>query len=75
MTYRQGEDVMGKKIHIYNITVSTGEQFKNIRIEGGISRKYSGITTDFIPIENEDGQTVELTKYQIVKAELVDVVE
>ncbi|WP_020006273.1 hypothetical protein [Salinicoccus albus] len=66
---------MAKKIHIYNITVSTGEQFKNVRIEGGISRKYSGIATDFIPVENEDGQTVELTKYQIVKAELVDVEE
>lgn len=66
---------MAKKIHIYNITVSTGEQFKNVRIEGSISSRYSGITTDYIPVENEDGKTVELTKYQIVKAELVSVEE
>lgn len=66
---------MAKKIHVYNITVSTGEQFKNVRIEGSISSRYSGIATDFIPVENEDGQTVELTKYQIVKAELINVEE
>ena len=66
---------MAKKVHVYNITVSTGEQFKNVRIEGSISSRYSGIATDFIPVENEDGQTVELTKYQIVKAELINVEE
>lgn len=64
---------MAKKIHVYDITMSNGEQFKNIRIEGSISNKYTGIATDFIPIENEKGQTVELVKYQIVKAVLVDV--
>ncbi|REB11602.1 hypothetical protein DVB69_00200 [Sporosarcina sp. BI001-red] len=64
---------MAKKIHVYDITVSTGEQFKNVRIEGSISRKYTGIATDFIPVKNEEGQTVELTKYQIVKAVLVNV--
>lgn len=66
---------MMKKIHIYNITVSTGEQFKNVRIEGSISNRYSGIATTFITVENEAGQTVELTKYQIVKAELIDIEE
>jgi len=66
---------MAKKVLVYNITVSTGEQFKNVRIEGSISSRYSGIATDFIPVENEDGQTVELTKYQIVKAELINVEE
>ncbi len=64
-----------KKIHVYNITVSTGEQFKNVRIEGTISERYAAIATTFIPVENEDGQTVELTKYQIVKAELINVEE
>lgn len=64
---------MTKKIHVYNITVSTGEQFKNIRIEGSISNRYSGIATTFITVENEAGQTVELTKYQIVKAELINI--
>lgn len=66
---------MAKKTHIYDITMSNGEQFKNIRIEGSISRKYSGIATDFIPVKNTKGQTVELVKYQIVKAELIDVEE
>ncbi|MGO1469229.1 MAG: hypothetical protein ACTHW2_04325 [Tissierella sp.] len=64
---------MTKKIHVYNITVSTGEQFKNVRIEGSISNRYSGIATTFISVENEAGQTVELTKYQIVKAELINI--
>lgn len=66
---------MAKKTHIYDITMSNGEQFKNVRIEGSISRKYTGIATDFIPVQNSKGQTVELVKYQMVKAELVDVEE
>ncbi len=66
---------MAKKIHVYNITVSTGEQFKNVRIEGSIRSRYSGIATDFIPVEDENGRRVELTKYQIVKAELITVEE
>ncbi|HLR59676.1 MAG TPA: hypothetical protein VK094_04305 [Pseudogracilibacillus sp.] len=66
---------MAKKVHVYDITMSNGEQFKNIRIEGSISRNYSGITNDFIPVKNAEGQTVELVKYQILKAELVDVEE
>ncbi len=53
--------------------MSNEEQFKNVRIEGSISSKYTGIAMDFIPVENKKGQTVELVKYQIVKAELVDV--
>ena len=65
--------MMAKKIHTYDITMSNGEQFKNVRIEGSISSKYTGIATDFIPVENTKGQTVELVKYQIVKAELIDV--
>jgi len=65
--------MMAKKIHTYDITMSNGEQFENVRIEGSISSKYTGIATDFIPVENKKGQTVELVKYQMVKAELVDV--
>lgn len=71
----KGENIMAKKIHIYDITMSNGEEFKNIRIEGSISRNYSGIATDFIPVENTQGQTVELVKYQIIKAELVNIEE
>lgn len=55
--------------------MSNGEQFKNIRIEGSISHNYSGIVNDFIPVVNSQGQTVELVKYQILKAELVDIEE
>lgn len=68
-------DIMAKKIHVYDITVSTGEVFKNVEMKGPISSIYSGIANDFIPVENEDGQTVELTKYQVVKAVLVKVEE
>lgn len=64
---------MAKKIHVYDITMSTGEMFKNIRIEGSISSRYTGIATDFIPVQNAEGRTVELTKHQIVKAELIEV--
>lgn len=66
---------MTKKIHIYDITMSNGEQFKNIRMEGSISSNYSGAVNDFIPVETTEGQTVELVKYQMVKAELVDIEE
>ena len=66
---------MAKKMHVYDITVSTGEVFKNVKMKGPISSIYSGIANDFIPFENESGQTVELTKYQVVKAELVKVEE
>lgn len=71
----QEGDIMAKKIHVYDITVSTGEVFKNVEVKGPISRIYSRIANDFIPVENESGQTVELTKYQVVKAELVRVEE
>lgn len=62
---------MLKEVHIYDITVSTGEVFEDVHMEGSISSNYSGIINDFIPIKTKAGQTVELTKYQIVKAELV----
>lgn len=64
---------MANKVYVYDITVSTGEVFRDVRMEGSISSNYSGIINDFIPIETKGGQTVELTKYQIVKAELVRV--
>lgn len=66
---------MAKKTHIYDIMMSNGEVFKNVRMKGPISGNYSGIANDFIPVENESGQTVELTKYQVVKAVLVKVEE
>lgn len=64
---------MAKKIHIYNITVSTGEEFKNVRIKGSISSRYSAIAPEYIPVNSDDGKSVEIAKYQIVKAELVSI--
>jgi len=66
---------MTKEIHIYDITMSNGEQFKGIRMEGSISSNYSGAVNDFIPVKTTEGQTVELVKYQMIKAELVDIEE
>lgn len=64
---------MKKKIHVYNITMSNGEHFKDVQIEGPISHKYSTIAEVFIPAKDVEGQTVELNKYQVVKAELVNI--
>lgn len=66
---------MAKKTHIYDITMSNGEKFKDIRMKGSISSNYSGVVNDFIPVETLEGQTVELGKYQMVKAELVGIEE
>lgn len=66
---------MAKKTHVYDITMSNGEVFKDVRMKGPLSSNYAGIINDYIPVENESGQTVELTKYQMVKAVLVKVEE
>ena len=55
--------------------MSNGEKFKDIRMKGSISSNYSGVVNDFIPVETSEGQTVELGKYQMVKAELVGIEE
>jgi len=65
-----------KKIHIYDILLSNGELLKNIRIEGSsLELKFNGVGKNFAAVEDSDGKTIVLSKYQIVKAELVDTKE
>ncbi|GKV69758.1 hypothetical protein NCCP2716_22560 [Sporosarcina sp. NCCP-2716] len=66
---------MKKKVHTYTITMANGEQFPGVRLDGPISHWLSGVAQVFLQIETETGQTVELNKYQMVKAELTDVEE
>ena len=67
---------MKKKIHIYDILLSNGELLKNIRIEGSsLELKFNGVGKNFAAVEDSDRKTIVLSKYQIVKAELVDTKE
>lgn len=65
---------MKKKIYIYNITLTNGEVLKHIRIKGGsFQLVFNGVGKNFISVEDSDGKTIVLSKYQVVKAELVDI--
>ncbi|GAB4074677.1 hypothetical protein GCM10028778_21800 [Barrientosiimonas marina] len=65
---------MTKKIRIYHILLTNGEWLKNIRIKDRpLELKFNGIGQNFISVEDGDGKTVVLSKYQIVKAELVSI--
>ncbi|RPF57761.1 hypothetical protein [Abyssicoccus albus] len=66
---------MAKKIYVYDITMSNGEVFKNVQMKKSIKVLYAGITDLFITVENEKGQTVELMRNQMIKAELVEIKE
>lgn len=66
---------MKKKTHTYTIMMSNGEQFPNVRTDGPIGNLLGGIVQVFLQVQTETGETVELSKYQIVKAELIDVEE
>lgn len=62
-----------KKVHIYHITLTNGELLKNIRMEGSLEWNFSGIAVNLIAVEDADGKKVVLSKYQIVKGELVSI--
>lgn len=64
---------MKKKTHSYHITLTNGELLENIQIEGSLEWNLSGVATNLIAVEDEAGKTVVLSKYHIVKAELVKV--
>jgi len=64
-----------KKIHIYHITLTNGELLKDIKIKGSLERKLSGVGVNFISAEDADGKTVTLSKFHIIKAELVKIEE
>ena len=66
---------MKKKFHIYNILLTNGELLENIRIEGPLEYNFSGVAVSFIPVENQDGKTIVLSMYHIVKAELLKIEE
>lgn len=62
-----------KKIHIYHITLTNGVLLKNIRIEGSLEWNLSGIAANLIAVEDADGKKVVLSKYHIVKGELLGI--
>lgn len=62
-----------KKVHIYHITLSNGELLRNIRIEGSLEWSLSGVAVNLIAVENADGKKIVLSKYHIVKGELVSI--
>lgn len=65
---------MKRKTRIYNITLTNGELLEHIRIKGGpLQIIFNGIGKKFISVEDSDGKTVVLSRYQVVKAELVDI--
>lgn len=64
-----------KKKYIYDITLVNGEFLQNIGIKGRSLQSYNGIGANFVPVEDSNGKTVVLSKYQIVKAELVNIEE
>jgi len=68
-----GKDLKGK-IYVYHITLTNDELLKNMRIKGGsLEFIFSGVGKNFISVEDSDGKTIVLNKYNIVKAELVNV--
>ncbi|QQZ09645.1 hypothetical protein [Heyndrickxia vini] len=62
-----------KKVHIYHITLTNGELLENIRIEGSLEWNLSGIAVNLIAVEDGNGKKIVLSKYHIVKAELVNI--
>lgn len=63
------------RIHIYDISLTNGEQLQDVRIKGSLELRYSGVGSDFVPAENNECNTVVFSKYQIVKAELKEIGE
>lgn len=64
---------MKKKLYIYNITLTSGELLKDIRIAGSLEWNLSGVAVNLITVEDADGKSISLSKYHIVKAELVSI--
>lgn len=62
-----------KRVHFYHITLSNGELLENIRIEGSLEWNLSGIAAHLVAVEDPDGRKIVLSKYHIVKAELIKV--
>jgi len=67
--------MMRKKNHIYNITLTNGELLENCCIRRPLEWNASGIAVNFVAMKDENGQTIVLSKYHIVKAELIRIEE
>ena len=66
---------MKQKFHVYNILLTTGESLENIRIEGPLENRFSGVAVSLFPVEDTEGRTIILSIFHIVKADLVKVEE
>ncbi|ANU24549.1 hypothetical protein [Planococcus donghaensis] len=66
---------MKKKFYIYNIRLTTGEYLENIRIEGPLENHFSGIAVSLFPVKDAEGNTIVLSIFHIVKADLLKIEE
>lgn len=66
---------MQKRFHIYRILLTTGEWLEKIRIEGPLEYNFPGVAVSFIPVEDQNGNTIVLNMFHIVKAELLEIEE
>lgn len=57
-------------IHVYDLSLTNGEQLQDVHIKGSLEIRHSGVGSDFIPAETSEGKSLVFSKYQIVKAEL-----
>ncbi|HLR65577.1 MAG TPA: hypothetical protein VK105_00370 [Virgibacillus sp.] len=62
-----------KKIYVYNITLSNGELLKNIEMKGSLEWNLSGVAVNLAAVKDENGNSVVLNKYHIIKAELITI--
>lgn len=62
-----------KKIYVYNITLSNGELLKNIEMKGSLEWNLSGVAVNLVAVEDENGNSIVLNKYHIIKAELITI--
>lgn len=66
---------MKKVFYTYDILLTTGEWLRSIRIEGSLEDNFPGVAVSFIQVESEQGKSIVLNMYHIVKAELLHMEE
>lgn len=62
-----------KKVHVYNITLTNGELLKNVEVKGALEWNLSGVAVNLVAAEDENGNSIVLNKYHIIKAELTTI--
>lgn len=65
--------VFDKKEHVYNVTLTNGEILNEIHTEGPLEFLFSGVAVNLIAVKDGKEKTIVLSKYQITKAELIQV--